>query len=391
MTLLILANIVLAVGLVVVLVVHQRFRRAVLPQLARSGEEAERLRVAEAVVSDGIRFREAVGALPLGVAICDRSGAVIFRNDEAEAFSGRQHGDRLVEAAVTEVLEEALDGEAAHRDLDLFKPPRRRFSITAAPLEGDTETAGAVAVIEEVTEQRRVEEMRRDFIANISHELKTPVGALTLLAETLSEEPDIEVTRRLAARVLSEADRVGRTIEDLLMLSRLEAEDPPGREAVPMHTAVAEAAARVGPGADQAGIKVVVDPVDPCLEVEGDRAQLVSALANLIDNAIKYSDVDSLVEVRAGTDGTTIDIEVEDHGIGIPARDLDRIFERFYRVDQARSRGTGGTGLGLSIVRHVAGNHEGEILVRSRVGEGSVFTLRLPVGRVPAAVMAEVG
>lgn len=394
MTLLLFVSIALTVGLVVTTVVHLRFRAAVTPRLARLETETEQLRDAEKFAADGLRFTEAISALPLGVAICDPTGAVVFRNAAAEAFSGRTHGDKLVEASVVDALDEALRGDPATRSLDLFKPPRRSFVITAVPLEDDRQTegpraGGAVAVIEEVTEQRRVEEMRRDFVANISHELKTPVGALALLAETLRDEPDEEVSRRLAARVLTEADRVGRTIEDLLMLSRLEVEDLPEREPVAIHHVVAEAAARVAHGADQAGIELVVERIDERLVVDGDRAQLVSALANLVDNAVKYSDVDSVVEISARTDGQTVDIVVRDHGIGIPARDLDRIFERFYRVDQARSRQTGGTGLGLSIVRHVAGNHEGEVLVDSRVGEGSQFTLKLPIGQTPVVVTAE--
>ncbi len=394
MTPLLIASTLLAVGLGAVLVVHLRFRRAVLPRLARLDADADRLREAEEEATAGALFHEAVAALPLGVAICGPAGDVVFRNAEGESFSGATHGDKLVEASVADALNEALHGAMATRDLDLYKPPRRSFAITAVPLRGDepagaARVAGAVAVIEEVTEQRRVEEMRRDFIANISHELKTPVGALALLAETLRDEPDEEVSRRLAARVLTEADRVGHTIEDLLMLSRLEAEDLPERKPVPVHLVAAEAVARVAHGADQAGIEVAVEPVDPGLVVEGDRAQLVSALANLVDNSVKYSDVGGRVEIRARTDGHIVDVSVQDHGIGIPERDLDRIFERFYRVDQARSRETGGTGLGLSIVRHVAASHEGDVMVESRVGEGSVFTLRLPMGQAPAAVTAE--
>jgi two-component system sensor histidine kinase SenX3 len=230
--------------------------------------------------------------------------------------------------------------------------------------------------------------MRRDFVANISHELKTPVGALVVLAETLAGEDDPSVVSRLASRLQGEADRVARTIDDLLELSRIEAEEAPTREPVPVRVVLAEAADRVGPAADQKGVAVEVIELPERMQIIGDRRQLVSAVYNLLDNAVKYSDAGSSVELSAVTDGTSVDIIVVDHGDGIPVRDLERIFERFYRVDRARSRETGGTGLGLAIVRHVANNHRGDVAVTSAEGEGSTFTLRLPAGPGPVAVSA---
>jgi two-component system sensor histidine kinase SenX3 len=158
-----------------------------------------------------------------------------------------------------------------------------------------------------------------------------------------------------------------------------------------VHLFIAEAVERVRPAAEQQEIVIQVEEPATRLMVVGDRRQLVSATYNLLDNAVKYSDAGSVVQVRARTDGRWIDLSVEDHGIGIPRRDLERVFERFYRVDRARSRETGGTGLGLAIVRHVASNHSGEVRVESREGEGSTFTLRLPVGAGPVAVTAEAG
>ena len=145
------------------------------------------------------------------------------------------------------------------------------------------------------------------------------------------------------------------------------------------------------PGAEQRGIEIDVDPPPQRLTVVGDRRQLVSALTNLLDNGVKYSEPGSAIRVRARTDGTWVDVAVRDRGMGIPRRDLERIFERFYRVDRARSRDTGGTGLGLAIVRHVASNHRGEVRVESREGVGSTFTLRLPAGPGPVAVSQEAG
>src|SRR5690606_27332567 len=185
--------------------------------------------------------------------------------------------------------------------------------------------------------------------ANISHELKTPVGAIALLAETLVEEGDLEVAGRLAERIYLEAHRVGRTIDDLLELSRIEADDSPERELVVVADVVQGAVERMAPAVDQKHIHVRVADIDRHLAVQGARRQLASAVFNLLENAVKSSDEGSEVEVGARGDGRHVDISVADHGIGIPERDRERVFERFYRVDRARSRDTGGTGLGLAI------------------------------------------
>lgn len=219
--------------------------------------------------------------------------------------------------------------------------------------------------------------MRRDFVANVSHELKTPMGAVGLLAETLLSENEPQVTQRLAHRIYSEAFRISRVIDDLLDLSRIENEESPPREPVLINLVMAEAAERVREAASQLQIKVSLEEPDPPLVVLGDRRQLTSAVYNLLENAVKFSPEGSDVSCIGRADGDDVVVAVEDHGVGIP-RDLERIFERFYRVDAARSRSTGGTGLGLAIVRHVAANHRGSVQVESREGEGSTFTLRLP-------------
>jgi two-component system sensor histidine kinase SenX3 len=253
--------------------------------------------------------------------------------------------------------------------------------ITAAPLTG----GGAIAVVDDVSERRRVDAMRRDFVANISHELKTPVGALGVLAEAIADADDVAVVHRLADRMTGEALRVGRIIDDLLSLTRIEADGGAPSEVVHLADVVREARERILPLADLHGITVDVAGVEPSHVVLGDPRQLVSAVTNLLDNACKYSDDGSVVAVRARVDGRWLELEVEDHGVGIPSSDLDRVFERFYRVDQARSRKTGGTGLGLAIVRHVATNHGGDVTVRSVEGAGSTFTLRLPTNVVAEA------
>jgi two-component system sensor histidine kinase SenX3 len=362
----------------------------------RGGLETSLARLERAVEMVGVRVDVARGdvartahaleVIPQGVVVCDQSGIEVFRNEVAQAFSGARHGEALVERAVHEVLAAALGGSHQRRELDILGPPRRMLVISAVPLHDGERSTGALAIIDDVSERRRLEAVRRDFVANISHELKTPVGALGLLAETIAAEDDPAVTRRLAERMTGEAIRVGRIIDDLLALSRIEAEEHPQREPVSVRELVEEAMERIRSLADAHGITISADGVGRRHTVRGDRRQIVSAVANLLENACKYSDDGSAVEVSSTADGSAVEIAVRDQGIGIPGSDLERVFERFYRVDRARSRETGGTGLGLAIVRHVAGNHRGEVRVESREGEGSTFTLRLPSGPGPVAV-----
>jgi two-component system sensor histidine kinase SenX3 len=352
-----------------------------LDRLERSAElVARRIGAARA---DTARMSQALDVLHQGVVLCDASGIEVFRNRVAEGFVDARHAEVLVERAVHEALAGALAGSRHRRHLDVLGPPRRMLDIIAVPIEGDDGRAGALAIIDDVSERNRLEAIRRDFVANISHELKTPVGALGVLAETLAGEDDPAVARRLAERMTDEAHRVGRIIDDLLQLSRIEAEEQQVREAVAVAAIVEEAVDRVGTLAAAHGITISTAGVGARHTLRGDRTQLASALGNLLENACKYSDPGSTVEVSSATDGTWIEIAVRDQGIGIPTADLDRVFERFYRVDRARSRGTGGTGIGLSIVRHVASNHGGAVDVTSAEGQGSTFTLRLPAGPGP--------
>ena len=241
-------------------------------------------------------------------------------------------------------------------------------------------------------ERVRLEAMRTDFVANISHELRTPVGALALLAETLEGERDPDLVDRLAGKMVLEAHRVTRTIQDLLQLSQIELGTITAKDVLNVGGMAGEAVDRLRHLADDRQIRVEVSEMVRRLTMIGDRRQLVSALSNLLDNAIKYSDPGSSVEVVGHHEGGWIELSVTDHGIGIPSRDIDRIFERFYRVDRARSRETGGTGLGLAIVRHVATNHGGTVSVRSHEGAGSTFTIRIPAGPLPGGVtLSEAG
>jgi len=371
-----------AVLVAVVAVVVARRAAARLAELERTSERRQ-LEATGAVAAEREsrrRMERALRAIPEGVVVVDDRGEIVFRNEAAAEFAAARHGDALVEAAIRELVAEAVrEGHTGTRTLDLFGPPRRTMVISARPLLSHGQALGALAIVDDITDKRRLEAVRRDFVANISHELKTPVGALSLLAETLVDEDDREVSRRLAGRMVNEAMRLANTIDDLLVLSRIESEEAPEREVVGIRQVVAEAVTRIRPAAEQAGIQIDVAEVEPNLAVMGDRRQLVSAVYNLLDNAVKYSDSASTIDVGGTTDGRVVDVTVADHGIGIPARDLERVFERFYRVDVARSRVTGGTGLGLSIVRHVVANHDGEVMVDSRLGEGSTFTLRLPL------------
>ena len=321
----------------------------------------------------------AVAAFEDGVVVVDAKGNEVMRNAAGERFRGARHADALVEDALRTLLAAALRGERAQRELQLFGPPREVLLVRTAPLWRRNRVIGAVAFVRDVSELRRVESVRRDFVANVSHELKTPIGALSLLAETMAVGDDSPVNTQLADRVQREANRLGRIVDDLLDLSLIEAQERPTREPVPVHVVLYEAAERVRGAADAVGIPLSVAPVATDLTVAGDRSQLVSAVTNLLDNAIKYSEPGEPVEVDATVADGSICISVRDHGIGIPSRDLERIFERFYRVDPARSRATGGTGLGLAIVKHAMAAHNGKVTVRSVEGAGSTFTLSMPL------------
>jgi two-component system sensor histidine kinase SenX3 len=342
--------------------------------------------VVDSALDDVARSTWALEAIPQGIVIWDDSGAEVYRNEVAAAFAGARHAEALVEQAIREALLLAHAGSPQRRNLDILGPPRRILEIATIPLDDGARSTGVLAVIEDISERRRLEAVRRDFVANISHELKTPVGALGVLAETIASESDTRVIRRLAGRMTGEALRVGRIVDDLLALSRIEAEEQQLREPLAVRDLVNEAVDRVNSIAENTRIALDTDGVGRRHTVRGDRRQLVSALTNLLENACKYSDGGSTVWISSSTDGTAVSIVVRDQGIGIPTTDLERVFERFYRVDRARSRDTGGTGLGLAIVRHVANNHRGDVSVESREGEGSTFTLRLPAGPGPVAV-----
>jgi len=320
------------------------------------------------------RLQSALDSLPLGVVLVERGGLVRTRNAAAQGFGGVAHGDVLVLEAVDKHVQSALRGVESRSSVELFGPPLKVIDVHAMPLRD----GGALVIIDDVSERVRLDAVRTDFVANISHELKTPVGALAVLAETMIDEEDLAVVHRLATKAMNEAMRAATSIDDLLELSRIELGGAAVRDPVDVAGVLRDVAERVTARAEQRRIKLAVQKPEPGLSTLGDRRQLVSALGNLVDNAVKYSEPDSEVQLSATLEGDRVAFVVRDSGIGIPARDLDRIFERFYRVDRARSRDTGGSGLGLAIVRHVANNHEGDVRVQSIEGEGSTFTMRIP-------------
>jgi two-component system sensor histidine kinase SenX3 len=282
------------------------------------------------------------------------------------------------------------DGEIRQVELEL---PRRgagrgeglAVSARVAPLGSRL----VLLLVEDLTEARRIEAVRRDFVANVSHELKTPVGALSLLSEAVidaSEDPEAVI--RFAGRMQHEAARLTSLVQEIIDLSRVQDDSPlDDAEAVPVDDLVTEAVDRCRHQANAKQITMATGG-GPDLKIWGNRGQLAAALGNLVENAVNYSPARTRVGIAgrriAAPGGDLIEISVTDQGIGISEKDRDRIFERFYRVDPARSRQTGGTGLGLSIVKHVAASHGGEVTVWSAEGQGSTFTLRLPEAGIAA-------
>jgi two-component system sensor histidine kinase SenX3 len=341
------------------------------------------------VASISDRGMSALDHHPTGVVITDAQSHVLLKNRSAQALAGT-HEAILIDAAVERHIATAIAGENGNEVVDLYGPPRKVVVLTSRPLAD----GGAVVFIDDISERRRLDQVRTDFVANLSHELKTPIGALSVLAETLADEaafdpPHPDTVARLVDRITMEADRASRTLDDLMELSLIEVGGETAFEPVRLADVVKAAVERVTELAVQRAITIsvldsVLDPVADgsgtadALVIDGDRRQLISAVGNLVENAVKYSNCGGQVQVRFRRADPWIEITVVDEGVGIPQRDLDRIFERFYRVDRARSRDTGGTGLGLSIVRHVAHNHGGEVFVASVEGEGSTFALRLP-------------
>ncbi|MEX1207634.1 MAG: ATP-binding protein [Acidimicrobiia bacterium] len=352
-----------------------------LSRLERSTAQAQRERA---------QLAGSIQTAPLGIVITDDHGVIVTANPAAARYFGARLGQAVAEVRIREAIERAMrERSAVEMELDLYSPVRTALEVTAIPLDFGVESAGCVAFVSDVSEQRRVDAMRRDFIANVGHELKTPLGALSVLAETLAGGVSVDPPSvRLAERLQAESTRLSTLVGDILDLSQAEAlaahDDP-----VAVAALLGDVVEELDEVARARQVELVVRPVDPTLRVAGDARQLRTMVSNLVDNAIKYSfseDASRAPRVTIGAevrDGVIV-IEVADRGIGIPEAHVERVFERFYRVDRARSRETGGTGLGLSIVRHIARNHRGEVSVDSTEGVGSTFTVTLPRWRQSA-------
>ena len=364
---------------------------ALAPTLARSRRRRERAESdAAAARLDLRRLRAVLDELETGIVVCDRGGEVVARNRAAAAFAAARHEEALVSRAVAELLERARAGKTGAQSVELATHPRRAYHVEAAPVVeageepepgagavlGTGAVLGAVACVYDITDQQRTDAVRRDFVANLSHEIKTPVGALSLLAEALGAESSGD-DEALVSRIREEAQRVARTIDDLMVLSYVEGEAPLD-EPVDVGAVVAGAVERISEAAGQRRVEVRAPDPAPSAPMRGSPVQLESAVFNLLDNAVKFSEPGGTVELEVARHDGGVTVSVRDRGIGIPRPEQDRIFERFYRVDKARSRLTGGTGLGLAIVRHAVLNHGGKLEVDSREGEGSTFTIHLP-------------
>jgi two-component system, OmpR family, sensor histidine kinase SenX3 len=306
---------------------------------------------------------------------------VVVKASAPAAAIGLVRGDRLASAELADLVSQVRrDGQIREAEftLDRRTGPPRTVTARVAPLSSRL----VLALVEDRTTERRVEAVRRDFVANVSHELKTPVGAIKLLAEAVSDaSDDPEAIERFAKRMLTESDRLARMVQQIIELSRLQGDEPvEAPHAVDVDDVIATSVDFTVMDAQNKGIKVVTGGT-PGLRIFGNEEQLSAAVTNLVANAVAYSGADTTVLVTTKATDDMVEISVVDQGIGIPSGDLDRIFERFYRVDPARHRSTGGTGLGLSIVKHVAATHGGDVRVWSLEGQGSTFTLTLPRSR----------
>lgn len=315
-----------------------------------------------------------------------RSSAVVVDGDDdvlkasAPAYAlGLVRGQRLRNEELADVIRAVRrDGQIRETEIVMHRGPMPSRTVTArvAPLG----TKLVLALVEDRTRERQVEAIRRDFVANISHELKTPVGAIRILAEALQDaSDDPEAVERFSGRMLTETERLSRLISQVIELQRLQGDDPVDQPERVLVEGVVQQAVDISSTDAQAKRIRIVTECEPQLLTLGNRGQITAAVSNLVANAVAYSDHDSTVTVRAKRAGSDVEISVIDQGIGIPSEELERIFERFYRVDPARHRSTGGTGLGLSIVKHVAATHGGDVRVWSMEGQGSTFTLILPL------------
>jgi two-component system, OmpR family, phosphate regulon sensor histidine kinase PhoR len=342
----------------------------------------------EELTEDRDRAGQILDALDDGILLLDGAGRLLVANPTARAWFGLPEDLRpglplrrvIGVGQLAELAEEATARKApAAGTITVVLPEHRTLAVRAFPLVDRGPTGRTVVTLSDITQRRRLEVLRRDFVANASHELKTPVAALRALSETLESAlpSDPEVALGFVTRISREAERLDALVRDLLDLSRLE-RGTLDAEPVDMVGLVKEVAEAYAERAEERRIRLRTELREASM-VRGDRAQLGLLLSNLVDNALRYTGARGTVRIRLHSIDGKVVLEVADTGEGIPAKELPRIFERFYRVDKARARQTGGTGLGLAIVRHVAESHGGTVSVESKVGRGTTFTVTIPV------------
>jgi len=306
---------------------------------------------------------------------------ILFQSSGISAF-GILKDERIINEDLMALIRVVRRTHETHRgSLELARGPigsgKRELKVSVTPLN---EEGMVLILLADESEARRIDAVRRDFVANVSHELKTPIGALGLLSEAIlgaKDEPQEVV--RFASRMQNEAKRLTDLVQEIIDLSRLQSSDPLQKAfSVEIIDVVREAVDQAQFSSEQRGITIEIGDIENATVI-GDREQLITAVHNLVENAVNYSPENTKVSIVTRRNGDLAEISVTDQGIGIAESDLNRIFERFYRVDPARSRLTGGTGLGLSIVKHIALNHGGDVKVWSKIGVGSTFTLQLPI------------
>ena len=356
--------------------------------LAKAIDEIEEQRIK----ADAFRQQlvTALDSLNYGIAIYGQNDQLIHTNPYASSFLSGVHSGALIADAIDELFQTRDGQEVIDQELDVFDNShpssvthsrKKTFYIILRELSIEGNQIGSVVTIEDISEQERLESVRRDFISNISHELKTPIGAIALLTETLLGEPDTDLVQKFAPNILQETERLSETIDDLLSLSRIEHGSTDSFNQIDLLKCIEQAIDRVNTFAKQNEVTVLTSFPPAPVHLFGDELQLTSAFYNILENSVKYKRINQgNVHLTVQQLDDFIEVEISDNGIGIPTKDLDRIFERFYCVD--RSHSGSGVGLGLAIVRHVIVNHEGVLRIESTEGVGTTFFIQFPTNFV---------
>lgn len=356
--------------------------------LAKAIDEIEEQRIK----ADAFRQQlvTALDSLNYGIAIYGQDDQLIHTNPYASSFLSGVHSGALIADAIDELFQTRDGQEVIDQELDVFDNShpssvthsrKKTFYIILRELSIEGNQIGSVVTIEDISEQERLESVRRDFISNISHELKTPIGAIALLTETLLGEPDTDLVQKFAPNILQETERLSETIDDLLSLSRIEHGSTDSFNQIDLLKCIEQAIDRVNTFAKQNEVTVLTSFPPAPVHLFGDELQLTSAFYNILENSVKYKRINQgNVHLTVQQLDDFIEVEISDNGIGIPTKDLDRVFERFYCVD--RSHSGSGVGLGLAIVRHVIVNHEGVIRIESTEGVGTTFFIQFPTNFV---------